>query len=90
MGEGLVSYFVIASAAKQPRLLNSTFPAKAGSILILRQAQDEEEGSLAGVPLFLMLSLSKHEEGERPFLTTQPPKITIKTTKPQKVLPLSR
>ena len=36
-----------------------------------------------------MLSLSKHEEVERPFLTTQPPKITIKTTKPQKVLPVS-
>ncbi len=59
------------------------------SPLPVGQAQDEEEGSLAGVPLFLMLSLSKHEEVERPFLTTQPPKITIKTTKPQKVLPVS-
>jgi hypothetical protein len=38
----------------------AVFPAKAGSILILRQAQDEDDWKSAGLSLFLMLSLSKH------------------------------
>ena len=65
-------------------------PLKTESILILRQAQDEDDWKSAGLSLFLMLSLSKHEEVERDFLTLQTPKITIKTNPPHKVLPLSR
>ena len=38
------------------------------SILVLRQAQDEDEWEICGLTVFLMLSLSKHEEVPLPLL----------------------
>jgi hypothetical protein len=36
------------------------------NILVLRQAQDEDEWEIPNLSLFLMLSLSKHEEAAPP------------------------
>jgi hypothetical protein len=39
-----------------------TSPDRLWRILVLRQAQDEDEFESAGTSLFLMLSLSKHKQ----------------------------
>ena len=44
---------------------------KVETLLVLRQAQDEEEWNSADLSLFLMLSLSKHEEA--PLTQSCPP-----------------
>ena len=64
LSDGLVFFFRFPREGGDPDPY--TPPDRSWCILVLRQAQDEDEFTSANLSIFLMLSLSKHEEAVHP------------------------
>ncbi len=70
LSDGLIFFFRFPREGGDPDTY--TPPDRSGCILVLRQAQDEDEFTSANLSVFLMLSLSKHEEAPTPERSRRP------------------